>query len=932
MKSLFTLLAILAASVYGYAQQGTLSGKVTDKSSGEAIIGAVVFIKGASKGTTTNIEGKYTLPLEAGMYQISVSSLSYKPAEHTNIKVDAGKTTVLNVQIEENSTEIQTVTIVGARQTNTEMALMENMRQSEVVVSGVSGEQIAKSLDRDAAETVKRIPGVTIMNDRYIVIRGMNERYNSVMLNDAFTPSTEPDAKAFSFDILPTSVIDRIMIYKNGSPELPGEFGGGVIKVYTKNVVDENSTTVSMSSSYRIGTTLNNFSTYTGSATDFLGFDNGYRTLPSTFPGNINSMRNKDQLAELGRSLPNSWGAQQASALPDLRFSLGLNRRLDIGNIRLSNISAITYSNTRLHTVGSRNKYQDFIPSLGYSPKDFTYIDEVSTQSVRVGLLHNWSARINNNNKIEFRNLLNQLGSSEVLRREGIEFFNNQEQRNYALRYESRFIYSGQLQGTHDLNNEKTSVTWTGGYNFSNRDEPDYRRFRTGRELGSADPFVMLYKNTPSLADAGRFYSELKENGITANGQIEHRFNPKDSLSENSPKIRAGFYIEQKNRNFDARFLSYKPANNQMFDEGILGLPYDQVFSEANINTTTGWEVVEGTNPSDSYTASNSLFAAYVGGSTPLGAKLSFSGGARIEYNIQKLKSFTLVGQQEEVDNPVLRVLPSANFTYNLNDKSMLRLGGSVSLNRPEFREIAPFSYYDFRYLLEQRGNPDLKTASIYNADLRYEFYPNPTELISVGVFGKYFINPIENYFEVTNIGNSLIYGNADNATSYGIEAEIRKSLTELSGSQFVQNLTLVLNTALVRSNVQLGERAVGQEKNRQMMGQSPYVVNTGIYYQDNDRKLQFNLLYNVVGRRIFLVGSYANPTVYEMPRNLLDLSITKGIGNGFELKAGVQDIFNQKVQLTQDSDRDGKITSVDDSFLNYRRGRYTTLGVNYKF
>ncbi len=910
-----------------------MAGTVTDKNSGEPIIGAVVFIKGSSKGTATDLDGKYALPLDAGVYQISIKSVSYREAELTNIKVAPGKTTTLHVQIEEDVTEFQAVTIVGTRQTNTEMALIEDMRQSEVVVSGVSGEQIAKSLDRDAAETVKRIPGVTIMNDKYIVIRGMNERYNTVMLNDVLAPSTEPDAKSFSFDILPTSVIDRIMIYKNGSPELPGEFGGGVIKVYTKNIVVENRTNFSLSTSYRGGTTLRGFKTYNGSSTDFLGFDNGTRQLPEAFPDSKVETNNADELAQLGKQLPNTWAPDNTTAMPDIRASLDMARKFDIGNIRFSNISAISYSNTRTHiSQAQRTRYESYDKELGRSEPGFDYRDDISAHNIRLSAIHNWSARLNNYNKIEFRNMFVQLGQSEVLNRAGIEKFNQLDQRNTSLRYLSRTIYQGNVQGTHDSKDDKTTFTWTGGYTFTNRDEPDFRRVRTQRPMGTNEPFSVAFKATPSLADAGRFYSELNERTLTANSQLEHRFNPVDSASENAPKIRVGFYAERKDRDFSARFFSYSPANSLQFDQNIPLQPLDQVFASQNINPETGLVIKEGTNPSDTYTAANTMVAGYIGGATPVTDKLSVAGGARVEYNQQELSTVKLGGAKVDVRNPILRVLPAANLTYALSPRAMLRAGGSISLNRPEFRELAPFTYFDFNNLFEISGNPDLKTPTIYNADLRYEFYPNPTEVLSVGVFGKYFQNPIENYFEVTNIGNAITFGNADNATSYGIEAEIRKSLLDLSGSRFIQNMTLVVNAALIRSDVKLGAGAVGQSENRPMMGQSPYVLNTGVYYEDADKGLQVNLLYNVVGRRIFVVGSYANPTVYEMPRHLLDLTITKSLGRNFELKGGFQDLLNQSVHLIQDSDGDGKIGAVDETVQKYKRGTYSTVGITYKF
>ncbi len=940
MKSyLLLLLTFLGFSATVLAQgTGKLAGRVTDHITNEPIIGAVVFINGSSQGTTTDVNGDYSLKLQEGIYSIAVTYVAYKQHTLSNIKIETGKTTKLDISIEENTTNINTVTIIGTRQTNTDISLITELKESEIVASGVSGEQIAKSLDRDAAETVKRIPGVTVMNNRYIYIRGLGERYNTVMLNDALTPSTEIDAKSFSFDILPTSVIDRIMIYKGGSPELPGEFGGGIIKVYTKNFADKNSTSVSLSGSYRAGTTFNNFSTYQGSKTDFLGFDNGYRALPNSFPTNINKV-SAENLQILGRQLPKSWAASQSTAVPDLRFSLGLTRRLDVGSMKISNITALTYSNTRQFSTSTRNRYLDEINPDGSSRKEFEYYDNRSIQSVRLGLIHNWSVRLNNTNKIEFQNLFNQLGASEVISRTGTDFSNGAtglDIQSTSLRYESRGIYSGQLQGTHDFNDYRTQLTWTTGYSHTSRNEPDFRRARYQRDAGSNDNFRLVAPFGADPQQAGRFYSELGENIFMAGTHVEHKLGSKDSTdNENQIKLRAGFYAERKARSFNARWMSYARADATQFNSTLLELPLNEAFAPQNINNSTGFKLVEGTNPSDHYDASNNLAAAYVGANVPFNQRLNASGGVRIEYNQLQLSTGEFGGAEVNVNRPITSVLPSLNLTYNLTERAMLRFGSSISVNRPEFREIAPFTYFDFQLNSEIKGNTELIPATIYNTDLRYEFYPHPTETVSFGAFYKYFKNPIETITQSVSGNPAYTFANADFSTSVGIEAEVRKSFLDLSESKFIQNLSWVFNASLIKSNVSLeglGEKVEGQDKNRAMMGQSPYIVNSGFYYEDADNNLQVSLLYNVIGKRIFVVGDYRNPTVYEMPRQAIDLTITKSITSRLEVKGGIQDILNQKYRFIQDTNRDGKITSVDENIANVQRGSYSTIGMSYKF
>ncbi|KAA9331238.1 TonB-dependent receptor [Adhaeribacter soli] len=932
--NLLLILACIGISLQGFAQgTGTLAGKVTDKNTQEPVIGAVVFITGSNRGTTTDLDGNYSLKLQEGIYKIAVTYISYKQKTFENIRIEPGKTTTLNIGIEEDNKHLNAVTIVGTRQTNTEMSLISELKESEIVVSGVSGEQIAKSLDRDAAETVKRIPGVTVMNNKYIYIRGLSERYNTVMLNDALTPSTEVDAKAFSFDILPTSVIDRIMIYKGGSPELPGDFGGGVIKVYTKNFADENTTTLNLSGGYRSGTTFKDFSSYQGSNTDFLGFDNGYRALPNSFPTKLTSRTSPEMVEKLGRDLPNSWGTNLNSAAPDLRMSLGLTRAMRIGEVKISNISALSYSNTRQHISVQRNRYLDYQPGQPLE-SEFSYVDEQYNQNVRLGLIHNWGIRLNNNHKIEFRNLFNQLGSSEVIERNGVQEIQDNDIRSTALRYESRGIYSGQLQGTHNLNDDQTELTWTTGYSRTNRNEPDFRRARYQRTTGTNDPFMLYVPYNPDPQQTGRFYSELKENTYMAGGQVEQILGEKDTAeTDNSHKIkvRAGFYAEHKNRDFDARWMSYTRSTN--FDESIRSLPLGQVFQPQNINNTTGFILEEATKPTDHYSASSDILAAYVGTYIPFTSRFNLSGGLRVEYNRLQLDTRKSEKDIVKVDNPTTSFLPSLNFTYNLTERTMLRFNNSISVNRPEFRELAPFSYFDFQQYSEIRGNENLQSATIYNTDLRYEFYPNPTEAISFGVFYKYFQNPIESTIEPSSENPSYTFSNAIYSQNYGVETEIRKSLLDLFENKHLQNISLVLNASLIKSEVKLNAAdAEVQEGSRPMMGQSPYIVNAGAYYQNEEKEFEVSLLYNVIGKRIYLVGNFQNPTIYEMPRHAIDLTISKKINNRFEVKGGIQDLLNQKVRMVQDTDMNGKINDIDSNIASYRRGAYTSLGLTYRF
>ncbi|QHL88613.1 TonB-dependent receptor plug domain-containing protein [Nibribacter ruber] len=938
MRTFLLTLLLLNTAWVAVAQQGTLTGKVQDAKTGEPLIGAVVAVTGSSVATPTDAEGNFTLPLKAGVYSITATYVSYTPFTQGNLTIMAGQTTPLTISMAEDSKSLQEVTVVVERQTNSEMALIKDLRQSEVVVSGMSSEQIVKAQDRDAAEAVRRIPGVTIQDNRFIIVRGLSERYNSVLLNNALTPSSEVDVRAFSFDVLPTSVIDRILIYKSPAPELPGDFAGGAIKVGTKNTVSENSTSFNFSTSFRNGTTFQDFQTDKGSPLDFWGLGSGKRSLPGGLPATsqFQSLPYTTK-AQYGQQLGlrNVWTPENTTASPDMRFNLGLNRLIDLADFKLSSVSALTYSNTRQFQNISRWDYQEARTGQAVET-NWAYQDAVSSNTVRLGALQNFSLRLNENNKLEFRNLFNQIGINEATVREGLnmETGTTQEEQNFALRYESRTIYTGQLQGTHTSQNQLNTYTWTTGFNFLNRQEPDLRRVRTQRDAGSEAPYKVQISTNSTPYDAGRFFSHLDETAFIAEGQFQHLFQATDSADlETAPKFKAGFYVERKDRGFKARTLTYKRnagIDGGRTDEAILNLPLHQIFRPENLNTSTGLLFDESTSIADKYQAANTLGAGYLAFSKTFFDRVNFYGGVRAEYNMRKVKTADQAGPSN-VDQKKLYILPSLNTTYNFSIRSLVRLAYGMTVNRPEFREQARFSFYDFNENASVRGNPDLKTAMVHNADLRYEFYPTANELLSVGVFYKHFIDPIETRIE-TGAGRNLTFANGDFANSLGVEVEARKSFQEWSSNSFIQGHSLVLNASVIHSEVNLGDGATQAERKRPMMGQSPYIVNTGLYYQNEETGWQYSLLYNVLGERIYRVGNDENPSIYEMPRHVLDFTLTKNFKNGLQVKAGIQDLLNQKYKFVEDTDQDGHVEKTDLTSRTYTRGMYTTLGLGYTF
>lgn len=907
------------------AQTGSIKGVIKDKISSDAVIGANVAIKGTAQGSSTDIDGAFLISKVAeGTYTLVITSVGYKPFEVADIKVEAGKVAVVEAFVEEDVKGLEAVIVTAQRENNTVVSLIKDIKVAEQVVVGISSEQISKTQDRDAAQVVKRIPGVSVIGDRFIMVRGLAERYNAVMLNDILTPSSEVDSRAFSFDAVPSGAINRIMIFKSPSAELPGDFSGGVVKIYTKEATADNITELGISTGIRGATTFTNQAVYKGSNTDFLGFDRSTRPLPSSFPSFLDG--SFQQRAQAANQLPNNWVTNNTAINPDLRLSLNLTRNIG----KFSNFTSISYSNTNQFAKIEFDRFNDFEARTQKSDPFFRYIDDQFTNNVRIGVLHNWSWKVNDRTRIDFRNLFNQIGISQTVVRDGTRFTEGVDSRAYSFRYETRSIYSGQFTGKHSFGeDDKAVLTWQAGFGYTNRQEPDWRRFRTQRTQGTSERFDVVIPPGPTTFDAARFNSNLNETVFTgaANYERKVQLGKNDALIS---KLRGGFYVERKDRDFSARWMSY--VGTPTLDSRILSSPLDQIFSPANVNGTNGFTMSEGTKPNDTYTANMTLAAAYLGASIPFNKNFTASVGVRGEFSQQIMNSRDFGGRPQNADLVLFQPLPSVNLSYNFSEKSLLRASYGMTLNRPEFRELSPFLFYDFNFDVGYVGNPRLRNATIQNIDFRWEYYPSASEVFNIGVFYKDFTNPIEIKSIITGSARAFEFVNAPAARSFGVELDARKSLYFLNqNSKFLQNMFLVANASLIQSRVDFGALATAQDRTRPMMNQSPYLVNVGIFYHNDDTNFQWNVMYNVFGPRLFVVGDIQAQSIYEMPRNVIDISFTKGIGKKFEIKGGIQDLLNAKYKMTQDSDLDGKITGVDEQVLGFRRGAYFTLGITYR-
>ncbi len=936
LKFFITFFVLIIGVSTAFSQTGTIRGTVSDAMSKEDIIGAAVVIKGTTTGASTDIYGNFSIEnVPAGDIELFISFISYEQQTLT-VNVKPNQVTTIKVDLKEKSEMLQEVTVVAERKTNTESAVVMEVKEAKQIVSGVSRQQIARSQDKSAADAMQRIPGVTVVDNRFVMIRGLSSRYNNVMINNIIAPSTEVDKRTFSFDMISSGSLDRMMVYKSGSAENPGDFAGGVIKLYTVNAVEENFTNIKLDMGYRMQTTLQPFFKSQGSPTDFLGFDNGYRGLSSGAPSTRDfqsTFINDPIRKEFADQLPNNFNPTQSMASPDYGFGFNMGRSLTVKGKKLTTLNSVNYSNSYQTYQRDFFRYFDTDTYDGSSelPRRFEFVDNNYHNDTKINIMSNWALFLNPKSKITFSNLFNQIGRNETIIREGEDFVRAADDlRNYLLGYRSRSIYMGQLEGDHDLGDKNRShLNWVSGFSYLGESEPDLRRFRTYRPKNSTseEGYILQLPPSSNLFETGRYYGKLNE--YTGSLGLNYTYDLNDSKAMKR-QIKVGTYSDYRSRGFSARYFSYlyPGFNDPTIGEAIQRLPIDQIFTPENIRTRNGLVLEEGTRPIDSYTASNLLNAAYASVVYPI-SSFNISAGLRGEYNIQSIKSESDEGIIEVV-NPIMSVLPFMNVGYNINEKTILRLAYGRTVNRPEFRELAPFLYYDYNLEAGRYGNSNLKTATIDNLDLRYEFYPRMGETMSIGAFYKRFTNPIEDRTIITTEQPMFSYLNADFATNYGLELEVRKSFKGLTSSSFIDKFSVNLNGAYIFSEVDLGAAAVAQDRVRPLQGQSPYIINGALYYNNNAKKLAATLIYNVFGRRIFSVGDDIFPTIYELERHSLDFTISKDLKQGINIKLGIQDILNAPFRFYQDSDRNGKIDDKDHPVFTFRRGSLFTVTATF--
>jgi TonB-dependent receptor len=941
---ILSVLFLLTLSFHAFAQTGKITGTVSDAKTGETLIGVAVYINGTTTGGSSDLDGHYTIAnLTPGTYEVAAKYISFKTKLIAGVSVKGGETVVLNLSLEENTTDLKEVIISASFNRESSNTLLLEQKNAVMVSDGISADIIRKTPDNSASDVMKRISGASIQDNKFAVIRGLNDRYNLAFINGAPLPSTESDRRAFSFDLFPSNMLDNLVIFKTASPDMPAEFAGGLIQINTKEIPDESFFSVTASGGYNAITTFKSRLFYEGSKTDWLGYDNGTRSIPEGIPGitDFKELSNSDtNKINFGKLFSNNWQVKSDKAPVNNNFQIAAGIPFTVFGAQAGVVASLSRNETYRFSEVKRN-YYDVVDNNTLLT---AYNDSSHKHEVLSGALFNFSIKPGAKSKITFKNSYTLNGEDQTVRRRGLSSINlpgsEIEIKNTALWYTENRLFTSQLNGEHVFSKWNAKFKWTGGYSNIQREVPDFRRVSYSRLLSdSTGPFRAQMGNQVQLEQAGRFFSTLNEDIRSFGGDLTIPLEPLNGKNISST-FKIGYYFQERARQFNARQFGYIFRAGAGVPAAIREYGLDSIFDPNNFIFKNGryFMLEEATNPNDRYTASSRLNAGYAMLDQKLFNKLRLVYGMRFEEFLQKLGSLNSNADSVNVRTLKQDFLPSINATYELTAKSNLRFSASRTLSRPEFREIAPFAFFDFNIDYVVSGNPELKRASIQNFDLRYEYFPGGGEVISVSAFSKQFTDAIEfiNDIDVGAGSRRFGYRNVPKANNYGAELEIRKNFAFLDSSlqtKFFSNLSFIGNFSYIISKIDLTQFGLASTGIRPLQGQSPYIINTGLQFNDADKGMGASLMINRVGRRIAFVGNAAIPDIYENPRTIVDLQISKMVFKKLNLKLTIGDILAQNSIFYMDLNKNKKFDKEgDNTVFDYTFGMNVSFGATLKF
>ncbi|MFC0516392.1 TonB-dependent receptor domain-containing protein [Mucilaginibacter angelicae] len=901
-------------------KNGKITGKVLDDK-GETLPGATIKLVEVDKAIQSGPDGSYSFVVAPGTYTIEITYISFQSQHISGIVVNEDKSTLLDIALKPASNALSEVVIRSDYKKASIEGLYARQKNNAAVSDGITAEQISRTPDNNTAQVLTRVSGLQVSQNKFVVVRGMSDRYNNVMLNGSQLPSTEPNRRDFAFDIIPSSLVDNVVVNKTATPDLTGEFSGGLIQITTRDIPDENFIEFTVGSGYNNRATGKDFISGYRGAKNYWGFANDYQRKPTgmslidynnlalKISGGTATPDEKAQAAKFLGTLPNNWALRKYTAQPIQNYQFTAAHSFPFkDNSTLGIVAALTYRNEQL--ANEHNVYQSFISD--YKGTDYIF-NTLWGGSVNLGY-------VNGTNKFTLKNTYNRRFSDKYFTYAGIDGENNNSKiDNYSDQTVINELFQTNFTGEHVLGTRKIKVDYGFALSTVNRDQPFSRVMDRVIPNNSANPddyFTYNFSDS-NIKNGSVYYSDYAEKRYSWQTNIQVPF----QLLKLNQAFKFGYQGNYRTADYHTDFYRIKNlgdsgTGNSRYD----GLVYYDVYNSAEFakgNLYLFPTIADGNGVADKtvgtgYKGRQNLDAFYGMLDAKLTKQIRLIAGVRYEQNQQKVSTRTrrpVPGNQVApiVDSLLTAKkndwLPSVNAIYSLTSKMNIRAAYYKTVARPDFRELSYFSYFDFDLFRAIRG-ANLKSTTVQNFDLRYEYYPSPGEIISVSGFHKDFKDPIEILYP-NQVPRSYVYSNLKSAKNTGFEIDARKSLNFISASSpFWSNLYLSGNFTYLKASVDLGTvyavndkgQSVPSKRDRPLTGQSPYIVNAGILYTGSH--FGFNAVYNRYGQRIVYASPNRAEDQYENGRDVIDLQLSYKFlkNNKAEFRLNISNLLNSQM------------------------------------
>lgn len=922
--------ACLAPGAVHAQGQGLLVGRVTDARTGEPLANAHVHLGlpsdgwGASLGTLTSAGGRYAIGVPPGVHDVTVQLIGYG-TRSVGVELGAGQTMTLDFALEEQAIELEAITVTSSVQRSSATALMAERRRSLIAVDAIGAEQISRSPDGDAAQVLKRVPGVTVVDGKYAYVRGLGERYSATTLNGAPLASPEPDRKVVPLDLFPAGMLESVVTSKTYSPDQPGDFAGGLVQLRTPRFPSQRILEVGVTAGWNSVTSLRQGLGYTGGGLDFLGVDDGTRGLPSAIPRDARVSRARFSSAELqamGRAFRGDWAPSPRELPPNTGLSLSFGEGFELGSQRRLGVVASARHSSEYGTRA--DVVERVFSATGSADPVADYTGEVTGRTVTTGGMLGLTYQRAEAHQLELATVYTRTTDDVSRVLSGFNLDANANLWTSRIQYLEQVLLNTQLTGEHVLRSFRdATLRWRAAYSRASRYEPSTRE-SLYRE------FDGTYLWDDFIQSGSVFHQDSRDEGFDGGLSMVLPF----ELGGREAALSVGGSFERRERAAYTRRFRFRPEPGGMVDDQARALDPNELFGPPGTYIGPGgFELEEVTFRTDNYDAEQGVDALYALLEIRPVERLRLSGGVRVERSLQTVdpKDLWATGLPP-VDGARLAstdVLPAVNVAFSLTERATLRASASRTLARPQLRELAPFSFADYvgGYLV--LGNPGLEGTRISNLDLRFEWFRAPRSVLAVSTFYKRFESPIEvAVLPSTELIETWVNGGG--GESYGVELEATSDLEIVARA--LADLTLSGNLTLVRSRIETGgvfdaylpgsgvTKLAATPRGRRLQGQSPYVVNTSLTWSPPGRGASATLLFHRFGERIDAVSPDGLPDVVEQARSQLDAAVAWPLGGGWKAELSATRLLGNVVQLTQG---DGLVRSYD-------VGRSLSLGLSW--